>query len=133
MILIAALAVVPLVGIGVNADAAISSAPAAAAQAVRPALLPVPLQQGDSGPAVGLWQQDLNAFINFPPPSCRPTLHVDNSFGPLTTAATKCFQSARGLTRDGIVGPKTRGEMCDFLASTPDTPGHHDLHHRTCQ
>lgn len=96
---------------------------------VHPDLLPIPLQQGDSGSAVRLWQQDLNAFINFPPPSCRPTLAVDGSFGPLTTAATKCFQSAVGISRDGIVGSQTRGAMCTFLSAA----GFTSLWRSTCR
>lgn len=141
VILIAALAVVPLVGTAVNASAATSGATlqAGAPQAVsaastlssaaQPALLPIPLQQGDSGPAVKLWQEDLNAFIHFPPPSCRPTLAVDGSFGPLTTAATKCFQSAANLRRWGVVDGPTRGAMCNFLFNI----GSASLFRQTCQ
>jgi peptidoglycan hydrolase-like protein with peptidoglycan-binding domain len=86
----------------------------AAAQPVQPDLLPT-LQQGSTGSAVVLWQRDLNTWINYPPASCRPTLTVDGIFGPATTNATKCFQSTVGITRDGIVGPQTRGVMCNFL------------------
>jgi hypothetical protein len=101
----------------------------AAAHAVQPDLLPVPLQQGSTGSAVVLWQRDLNTFINYPPPSCRPTLTVDGIFGPATTNATKCFQSSTvGLTRDGIVGPQTRGAMCSFLWAIGSTT----LFNETC-
>lgn len=110
----------------VVAHAAVSTA--AGSNTVRPELLPIPLQQGDSGSAVSLWQQDLNAYIDAPPPSCRPTLTVDGSFGALTTAATKCFQRALSLTPDGIVGTQTRGAMCSFLAAINDT----SLHNATC-
>lgn len=32
---------------------------------------------------------------------------VDGVFGPLTTRATKAFQTSRGLAADGIIGPNT--------------------------
>ncbi|MER5517513.1 peptidoglycan-binding domain-containing protein [Streptomyces sp. NPDC002763] len=32
---------------------------------------------------------------------------VDGVFGPLTTSAAKSFQTSRGLTADGIIGPNT--------------------------
>lgn len=32
---------------------------------------------------------------------------IDGAFGPRTTNATKAFQTSRGLTADGIIGPKT--------------------------
>jgi peptidoglycan hydrolase-like protein with peptidoglycan-binding domain len=83
------------------------------------ALLPIPLQQGSTGSAVALWQQDLNFFIHTKQ-TCRPTLSVDSSFGPATTGATKCFQRLSHLTDDGIVGPNTRSAMCDFLFLSPN-------------
>ncbi len=36
---------------------------------------------------------------------------VDGRFGPLTRTALISFQKANGLTRDGIVGPKTWGAL----------------------
>ena len=53
------------------------------------------LRQGDSGGGVRYLQSLL--------PGCR----VDGAFGPATRAAVVAFQTAAGLTPDGIVGPKT--------------------------
>ena len=43
-----------------------------------------------------------NTPFNFSPP-----LMTDGTFGPMTIAAVKDYQSAKGLGVDGIVGPKT--------------------------
>jgi len=40
---------------------------------------------------------------------------VDCRFGPVTTAATKRWQSARGLVSDGVVGPKTLAKAATRL------------------
>lgn len=78
----------------------------------------------DSGITVNLsvrqWQTDLNAWIRFFG-LCAPVLTVDGSFGPKTTATTKCFQGVDGLAKDGTVGPLTLGAMCADL-STMDRP-----------
>jgi hypothetical protein len=39
------------------------------------------------------------------------TLAVDESFGPITEACVRSFQSATGLAVDGIVGPQTYGRL----------------------
>ena len=39
----------------------------------------------------------------------------DGEFGPLSEAATVAFQSANGLTPDGIVGPQTWGALRDAI------------------
>ncbi|HEY0607546.1 MAG TPA: peptidoglycan-binding protein [Herpetosiphonaceae bacterium] len=54
---------------------------------------------GDSGPNVYSIQHLLNAR-GF-------TLTADGAFGPTTESKVKSFQSSRGLTADGIVGPNT--------------------------
>jgi peptidoglycan hydrolase-like protein with peptidoglycan-binding domain len=58
------------------------------------------LRLGDRGPAVGEWQQVLNAT--------GAAIGVDGVFGPQTDRATRDLQRARGITADGIVGPQTR-------------------------
>jgi peptidoglycan hydrolase-like protein with peptidoglycan-binding domain len=62
------------------------------------------LRQGDRGPYVAQWQQQLNAAIG-------AGLGVDGIFGPATDRATRTFQQARGLTVDGVVGPQTRAAL----------------------
>lgn len=55
-----------------------------------------------SGEGVRLWQRLMNHD-----PKRGVTLSVDGNFGRLTMAATKHWQSRRGLVVDGIVGPKS--------------------------
>ncbi|MEV6454531.1 peptidoglycan-binding protein [Streptomyces anulatus] len=59
----------------------------------------VTVSEGQSGDAVSAAQTALNKHGH--------GLSVDGRFGAATTAATKAFQSARGLTPDGIIGPQT--------------------------
>nr|WP_285556323.1 peptidoglycan-binding protein [Streptomyces hygroscopicus] len=59
----------------------------------------VTVQQGSSGPAVQAVQSQLDAH-GF-------ALAVDGSFGPATDSAVRSFQSAHGLSVDGIVGSNT--------------------------
>ncbi|MHB8872503.1 MAG: polysaccharide deacetylase family protein [Myxococcaceae bacterium] len=58
------------------------------------------LREGASGPRVALLQRGL-AEAGFDPGTSAGT------FGASTTAALKSFQSAKGLTADGVAGPKT--------------------------
>lgn len=58
------------------------------------------LQQGSSGVCVQRVQWFLNAENN-------AGLEVDGSFGPLTDAAVRAYQTKYNLTVDGIVGPQT--------------------------
>lgn len=53
------------------------------------------IQSGSTGPTVTAWQNTIGV------------VPADGIFGPQTLAATKAWQSAHGLTPDGIVGPLT--------------------------
>jgi N-acetyl-anhydromuramyl-L-alanine amidase AmpD len=58
------------------------------------------LRKGDQGQDV----RDLQAKLN---DKARADLDIDGNFGPGTETAVKRFQSAHGLTVDGLVGPAT--------------------------
>ena len=62
------------------------------------------LQRGASSKEVRQLQKFLVVFRREPGP-------VDGIFGPLTDGAVRSFQDVRGLTADGIVGSRTRGEI----------------------
>ena len=68
------------------------------------------LERGDVGPAVAVWQGQLNELAGL-------GLTEDGVFGENTVQATRNFQAFFGLTVDGVVGPETRGVM-DFLLIT---------------
>jgi lysozyme len=70
------------------------------------------LKLGMDSAAVGTWQENLNKA------GANPELAVDDDFGNLTLVATKAFQSANGLTDDGIVGPLTEAKMASVLGAT---------------
>jgi outer membrane biosynthesis protein TonB len=87
--------------------------PAPTATPVPPApVCPPTIEDGSTGTWVGTLQSDLNTDYNRhifanAPYNFSPPLMTDGMFGPMTTAATKDFQSAKRLEVDGIVGPMT--------------------------
>jgi peptidoglycan hydrolase-like protein with peptidoglycan-binding domain len=68
------------------------------------------LRKGSKGESVKLLQEILNNSFYY-------SLKVDGDFGSSTEAAVKDLQKQRGLTVDGIVGPKT----WDVLSRRPET------------
>lgn len=66
-------------------------------------------KQGDSGPAVESIQQQLNEVGYM--------IAVDGSFGPDTTWAVRQFQTARGISSDGIVGSETMVNLSAAIAA----------------
>jgi peptidoglycan hydrolase-like protein with peptidoglycan-binding domain len=71
-------------------------APTAPAQPAAPRVL----KAGMQGTDVGAWQRNL-LEAGF------PTMVVDQQFGPQTERATRDFQTDKGVTVDGFVGPQT--------------------------
>ena len=61
------------------------------------------LSKGSTGQEV----RDLQMALNARPPSSLPPLAADGIFGAKTEARVREFQRAKGLTVDGIVGPRT--------------------------
>jgi hypothetical protein len=66
------------------------------------------LRRGDRGAAVATWQWRLTQALG-------RGVDVDEEFGPMTEQATRDFQSASGLTADGVVGPLSRAAMVRAL------------------
>ncbi|MEV6166514.1 N-acetylmuramoyl-L-alanine amidase [Streptomyces sp. NPDC052052] len=58
------------------------------------------LAQGSSGDAVKRLQRSLTAALG-------STVTIDGSFGSGTATAVRSYQTSRGLTSDGVVGPNT--------------------------
>jgi hypothetical protein len=79
-----------------------------------PATVPVPtatLKPGDTGAQVKQLQRAL-AAAGYSPGA------IDGSYGPGTKAAVAKFQSAHGLTADGIAGPKTLAALRQAVAQS---------------
>ena len=77
-----------------------------------PPTCPATIQNGSSGSLVVSLQSELDARYSskvFPnsPYNFHPPLAKDGQFGPLTENAVKDFQTKKGLSVDGIVGPHT--------------------------
>ena len=72
------------------------------------------LARDASGPKVEGLQAQLN--------SLGAHLEVDGDFGPMTQAAVRKFQTASGLTADGIVGPDTQRTI-EAALSRKSSPG----------
>jgi Putative peptidoglycan binding domain len=68
------------------------------------------LKPGDSGQQVKVLQHAL-AHLGYSPGT------IDGQYGPSTTQAVKSFQTAHGLTADGVAGPKTIAALKNALTS----------------
>jgi len=69
------------------------------------------LKAGSTGTEVLQLQSFLTSYRNHPGP-------VDGIFGPKTSGAVRAFQDERGLTVDGVVGSRTRGEIAVLKQSS---------------
>lgn len=70
----------------------------------------VKLRSGDSGSGVEAVQQAL-AKLGYDPGA------IDGDYGPATQAAVVAFQTAEGLSADGIVGPDTLNALAAALST----------------
>ncbi len=72
------------------------------------------LRYGSQGPDVVDLQRRLNRWIWSTTGGSGERLVEDGIFGPRTLSAVRAFQRARGLNVDGVVGPRTWGELMLF-------------------
>ncbi|MFE2917770.1 peptidoglycan-binding protein [Kitasatospora indigofera] len=94
-----------LAGVGLTAAPAASAATASQYCGKGYTTSEPQLSYGDTGPAVMALQCQLNEDI------ANTHLTVDGVFGGLTYNAVVKFQGCTGLKQDGIVGPKTWGQL----------------------
>jgi len=92
-----------------------------AGEHIVPQPMPQPVPQ-PSGPRLlkkgvkGQDVKDLQNWLNSKGFSCG---NADGIFGNKTNSAVRAFQSAAGLSVDGIVGPRTRAAMTNWKVSPP--------------
>jgi peptidoglycan hydrolase-like protein with peptidoglycan-binding domain len=108
----------PATARALNSGAGASPAPSGGGGAAAPVSATVsgspPLERGANGTAVRNLQSALNAQGN--------RLVVDGDFGAATDAAVRAFQRSRGLTVDGVVGPRTAASL-NGQAAAPSSGG----------
>ncbi len=82
-----------------------------------------PASSGGSGPTlrVGARGEPVRALQNRLNQLGYNVGAADGDFGPKTLAAVKAFQKAKGLTADGVVGPKTWDKL-GIKVQAPSTP-----------
>lgn len=79
------------------------------------------MRRGSAGPEVKAAQARLASLASAgslaPYWNSSVKIGVDGQFGPLTEAAVRAFQSKRGLSADGVIGPATAGALGVSLPS----------------
>lgn len=73
-----------------------------------------PLEEGDSGPKVGILQYMLAMLAQFE--NSLPPMTVDGEFGPATTQAVRTYQQLVGLTPNGYVDETTWNSIYNNFA-----------------
>ncbi|MFY0527353.1 peptidoglycan-binding protein [Archangium gephyra] len=86
---------------------------------------PPPASSGGSGPTLreGARGEPVRALQNRLNQLGFNVGAADGSFGPKTEAAVKAFQRAKGLTADGVVGPKTWDKLGIKVSGPVTNPG----------
>ena len=70
---------------------------------------------------ISLFTVAIQTVVTYSHTGCT-TRGIDGDFGPNTLTGVKCFQKAKHIPNDGIVGPQTWGKMEDTLICTGDPP-----------